>query len=332
MPSKKNNKITTSNNCLVIVVALGSPTKIDVKSIKDFLRVFLSDRRVVDLPRVLWYPILYGIILPLRSKKLLHKYQQTAINNQSALVYHANDQIKQLAKHNPGIDIQLAYSYVDPSVAQVLDNYYADNQTYPQSILILPTFPQFSSSTVLPVFDQLTMYFKPKSILPSVKFISSFATHPQYIAKIVQSIRNSWSVDGKSDVLLLSFHSIPVKMVASGDSYYAECYATYELIRQELELTVDICKISFQSKFGGAKWLEPSTLDTVNQLTQEKVKHLSVICPGFMQDCLETLEEINIELRDKFMGNGGEKFTYIPCLNATDDGISVLNQIIQNNL
>lgn len=316
---------------LVLLVNLGSPEQLSVGAIRKFLRLFLSDKRVVGLPRLLWYPILYGIILPLRSKKLLHKYQQIWLKEDCApLIHYTKEQARLLQEHLQASDdttrVGYAFCYGSEDIKAQLAKYSAE-QTISE-LVVVPLYPQYSSSTTAAVFDQITHYFQKSYSIPQIKFINSFATHPLYIQTLANQVRGHWANNGRGDRLVVSFHSIPVKLVENGDSYVEECKLTYQLLCQALELEPEVeAKLCFQSKFGRAEWVGPATDATLNILATAEIATVDVICPGFVSDCLETLEEVALQYRELFISRGGRELRYIPCLNASNELTKILNRL-----
>ncbi len=316
---------------LTLLVNLGSPNALSTKSIRLFLKNFLSDARVVDLPKILWYPILYGIILPFRAKKLLHKYDQIWLKKQnlSPLIHYTNNICQNLSHKIQSIDsshiVKSAFAYSSPNITdtlnEVIQQYTLANI---KSITIIPLYPQYSSTTTASVFDIITKYFLDKKYIPTMQFINSFHANEYYINAVVQNIKLSWQNNDRGEKLIMSYHSLPVKVIKDGDTYYNECIKTSELIANKLHLTKDDYKISFQSKFGTQKWLTPSTTDVIKEYAKSNIKSIDIICPGFMCDCLETLEEIKCYNKEIFLQNGGDVFNYIPCINDDDTATSLL--------
>ncbi len=314
---------------LILLVNLGSPEALDVKSIKNFLKVFLSDKRVVNLPRYLWYPILYGIILPIRSKKLLHKYQQIWLDGKGMpLSYYTQQQALQLQQEFDNSDtvVDYAFCYGSRTIRERLTHFEASFTI--DELIVLPLYPQYSSSTTAPVFDQLSAYYTDKYQIPQIKFINSFAVNRQYIKILADNVRKYW-IESQETKLVVSFHSVPVDLIDNGDSYVKECESTYLALCIELGLDPKLnALLCYQSKFGKAKWVEPATDNTIKSLALSGCKNIVVVCPGFVSDCLETLEEVSQEYRDLFLNNGGKKFGYVPCFNDSFEFINVLKKII----
>lgn len=314
-------------NKLILLVNLGSPEELSTISIRKFLRSFLSDQRVVGLPRLFWYPILFGIILPLRVKKLLHKYQQIwHSSNKSPLTYYTQQQALLLQENTDAL-VEYAFCYGENTVHEQLTK--LEQQYLFKNIQVIPLYPQYSSSTTAAVFDQIYKYYKTKYFIPSINFVNGFADNRDYILALADSIRKHWQQYGVANKLVVSFHSVPVKLIANGDIYKQECETTFKLLCQELNLSEDMAILCYQSKFGKAKWVEPAT-DVVIKSIAANTQVCDVICPGFVSDCLETLEEVAMMYRDLFKQYGGSELRYIPCLNDSSELINVLAKISHN--
>jgi ferrochelatase len=316
-------------NKVVLLVNLGSPEQLSVKSIRVFLRDFLSDKRVVGLPKFIWYPILYGIILPFRAKKLIHKYQQIWLENgESPLCYYTKKQTELLSQLFDGLTTRAAYaySYGAQDIKQVLHDLHATSQI--DQLIVIPLYPQYSSSTTASVFDQIGSYYQQKYYIPEIKFINSFAANSSYIELLANKVKNHWSQVGKADKLVVSFHSIPQKLVDNGDTYQKDCELTYKLLCAALNLNNNEAVLCYQSKFGRAKWIEPSTESTIKQLAKSSCMTIDVICPGFVSDCLETLEEIKVDYAGLFKRNGGNELRYIACFNDDVQFSNLLKELV----
>jgi ferrochelatase len=315
---------------VILLVNLGSPNDLSVTSIRKFLRKFLADQRVVSLPRILWYPILYGIILPLRAKKLLKQYKHIWLNNYSPLIYYTLQQHSKLQlklEADIGTLVVHAFSYANPDIHDVLTKLHARNNI--DKLVVLPLYPQFSSTTTSAVFDQVAAFYAKQKYLPNLSFISDFHNSASYLDAIAKSILQHINQYGKPECLVFSYHSLPVRIIEGGDKYYEQCLAGAQLIAAALGLGEDEYRITFQSKFGGGKWIAPATANVMAELAKSGVKHIAVVCPGFISDCLETLEEIAITNSEIFMNNGGEKYYYIPCLNDSESCIDLLYQLVK---
>lgn len=317
-------------NKLILLVNLGSPQRFEVKAIRAFLREFLSDQRVVGLPRWLWFPILYGIILPIRAKKLLHKYAQIwHSSGVSPLVFYTQRQVDLLTKYAKSDDIvDYAFCYGNNSITNKLTQ--LEKKYTFSKLIIIPLYPQYSSSTSASVFDQISNFYIKRYYIPHIEYINSFASNELYIKALANSVQAHWQKHGKGDKLLLSFHSIPVKLVNNGDTYVDECMQTKDMLSKELGLTDNEIMVSFQSKFGKAEWVTPAT-DVVIKELATITQNIDVICPGFVSDCLETLEEVAISYRELYKINGGNELRYIDCLNDNEDLVKILAQLANLN-
>ncbi|MFT3930099.1 MAG: ferrochelatase [Spongiibacteraceae bacterium] len=319
----------------VILMNLGTPSAPTVVAIRRYLREFLSDKRVVEIPRLIWYPILYGIILPFRPKRTAAAYQQLWHEyGDSPLRVISAQQLQALStfwRERNGDDVQfrLAMTYGEPALASVVDELQAQNV---EQILLLPLYPQFSATTTGAIYDQVAALFQARRNIPAVNVIKQYFDHPLYIAALAQSVRAHWKQSGRAQRLLMSFHGIPRRNVDLGDPYRAQCEATAQSLAAALGLEAHEWSLSFQSRLGRAEWLQPYTSVVMRELGEAKTASIDVICPAFATDCLETLEEIAIENREIFQRAGGGEFRYIPCLNADAAHIEFLSQLVAEHL
>lgn len=303
----------------VLMVNLGTPEAPTPHAVKRFLAQFLSDKRVVDTPRWLWWPILNGIILPFRSPRVAKLYQSVWTVEGSPLLAISRKQEQALATRlGETVPVALGMSYGSPSLPSALDSLQAQGVT---DLVVLPLYPQYSCSTVGSVWDGVADALRTRRQLPSVRFIRDYATHPHYIAALKQSVVASFAEQGVPDRLVISFHGIPVRYAREGDDYPQRCEATAQALTEALGLEPERVQMTYQSRFGREPWLTPYTDETLKGLPAQGVKHIQVICPGFAADCLETLEEIEEQNREIFLHAGGEKFAYIPALN--DDPLHI---------
>ena len=316
-----NNKILSKN--VILLVNLGSPNSLSISSIRKFLRAFLSDKRVLNLPKILWYPILYGIILTFRAKRLLKQYTKIWLFDNSPLIHYTDIQASKLS--SKGHIVKYAFSYANPSINDVLSEIH--HTIAPDKLTIVPMYPQFSSTTTLPVFDSISKFYKDKYYIPEIKFVSEFATNSLYIEALCKTISESWQKNGKSQKLVFSYHGLPLDIIKRGDAYFKQCKLTTKLVITQLGLTENEYIMVFQSRFGAQKWLSPATNITLAALACDGVTSVDIICPGFVSDCLETLEEIAILNKEVFLNAGGVSYNYIPCLNDSNDFIKVLNSL-----
>lgn len=314
----------------VLLVNLGTPDAPTAGAIRRYLREFLSDPRVVELPRVLWLPILYGFILPLRPRKLAHAYASVWDAQGSPLLKIARAQTEKLRTAlGAEIPVALGMSYGNPSLASALAELDAQGV---DRILLLPLYPQYSGTTTATVLERVFRELSKRRKLPELRTINDYHDHPGYIAALAQSVREHWQHAGRADHLLMSFHSIPQKYVDLGDPYDAQCKRSAALLAQALALASGEWSISFQSRLGTQPWLQPYTDKVLPELAAQGIRSLDVICPGFSADCLETLEEVAIRYCDDFLAAGGKSFRYIPALNASDSCVSFLGTLVKDQL
>jgi ferrochelatase len=313
----------------ILLVNLGTPDAPTAPAVKRYLAEFLGDRRVVDLPRLLWLPILHGIILNTRPAKSAAKYAKVWTPEGSPLKVHTERQAKLLKgllglRGRNDLLIDWAMRYGNPSIPSVLDRLQAAGAT---DICVLPLYPQYAGSTTASTQDAIDAWQARQPNPPAITLINDYHQHPGYIAALAASVRAHWTTHGRGDKLIMSFHGIPQRAVDLGDPYAGQCHATANALAAALELPAGAWQATFQSRFGAAKWLQPYTQPTLEKLAGEGLERVDVICPGFPADCLETLEEIALECREAFIERGGKAFHYIPCLNERDDWIAALANI-----
>lgn len=319
----------------ILLINLGTPDAPTAAAVKPYLREFLGDPRVVEIPRAVWWLILNGIILNTRPKKSAEKYAQIWTKEGSPLLVHTQRQAKLLKGYlgeslgNTAPAIEFAMRYGNPSVASALEKLKLQNC---ERILILPLYPQYAASSTATALDAVFDALRKMRNMPEIRTVRSFHDHPGYIAALAQSVRDDWMRNGQPDKLVMSFHGVPRYTLDKGDPYHCECQKTGRLLAEALGLKQDQYRISFQSRFGRAEWLKPYTVATLEELGKQSVNRVDVICPGFVGDCLETLEEIALEGKASFLGAGGKEFHYIPCLNERDDWIRALSDIVAANL
>ena len=325
-------KATTKS--AVVLMNLGTPSAPTVAAIRRYLREFLSDRRVVEIPRLLWYPILYGIILPFRPRRTVAAYQQLWREyGDSPLRAISQQQVAALAERlhmqSDAPVVKLAMTYGGPALTDVVAELRAQQI---DNILVLPLYPQYSATTTGSIYDRVAALLRSNRDVPAISVVKQYFRHPRYIEALAQSVRAHWQQHGPAQRLLMSFHGIPRRNVELGDPYRAQCESTAQLLAQSLGLNAQQWQLSFQSRLGRAEWLQPYTSAVMQQWGAEKLASVDVICPAFAADCLETLEEIAIENRHVFERAGGGEFRYIPCLNASPAHIEMLVQLVSENL
>ena len=297
----------------ILLANLGTPDAPTPDAVKRYLRQFLSDKRVVDTPRLLWWPLLRGVILPLRAPRVAKLYQSVWMEEGSPLMVYSRRQQQALAARLPDTPVALGMRYGSPALESAVDELLAQDVDH---IVVLPLYPQYSCSTVAAVWDELARILAKKRAIPGISFIRDYADDASYIDALAASVRASFAVHGEPDVLLLSYHGIPQRFAHEGDDYPQRCRDTTRELVSALGLSPDRAMMTFQSRFGREPWLTPYTDETLKMLGEKGVKHIQVICPGFAADCLETLEEIAVQNREVFLEAGGQKYEYIPALNA----------------
>ena len=312
----------------ILLCNLGTPDAPTAPALRRYLAEFLGDKRVVEIPRLLWLAILHGIILRIRPKKSAAKYASIWMPEGSPLKVWTERQARMLGAEMAGlghqVEVRYAMRYGNPSIASQLDQLKLEGIT---RVLILPAYPQYSATTTASVFDAVYTWAADVRRLPEFRFLNHYHDVPGYIDALAASIQAHWQTHGQADKLVMSFHGVPERTLQLGDPYHCECYKTARLLAEKLALPKERYQLTFQSRFGKAKWLEPYTEPTLVKMAQEGVKSVDVVCPGFTGDCLETLEEINMEAREAFMHAGGQKFNYIACLNDSPVWISALAAI-----
>ncbi|MCL2897564.1 ferrochelatase [Brenneria tiliae] len=309
----------------VLMVNLGTPDAPTPRAVKRYLAEFLSDRRVVDTSRLLWWPLLRGVILPFRSPRVAKLYQSVWMEGGSPLLVISRRQQQALAARMADVPVELGMSYGSPSLHSALDKLLAQGVT---QLVVLPLYPQYSCSTTAAVWDGLARLLRQYRRLPAIRFIRDYAQHPAYIAALRSRVERAFAEQGEPDRLVLSYHGIPARYASEGDDYPLRCMATSRELVAALGLPEEKVLVTFQSRFGREPWLTPYTDETMKGLPAQGVKHIQVMCPGFAADCLETLEEIQEQNREIFLHAGGEKFTYIPALNDDPLHIDLLEQLV----
>lgn len=326
----------TAAKTAVLLINLGTPQAPSAPAVRRYLKEFLSDPRVVEIPRALWWLILNGVILNVRPGKSAKKYAAIWTSEGSPLKVHSERQAKLLhgllGETGHRVVVDYAMRYGSPSIPATLARLKADGAT---RVLLLPLYPQYSSSTTATAFDSAFAWAATARHQPELRTLSSFCDHPGYIAALANSVREHWRREPRpagSYRLIMSFHGVPRYTLDKGDPYHCQCHKTGRLLAEALELPGDDYQICFQSRFGRAQWLQPYTAATLAALGRQKVARVDVICPGFPADCLETLEEIAIEGKAEFIRAGGRSFGYIPCLNERDDWIRALADLAATHL
>lgn len=318
----------------ILLTNLGTPQAPERKALRAYLQEFLSDPRVVEVPRLLWWFILHGVILNIRPGRSAHSYRSVWTDRGSPLLFHTQDQANALreqlrSEYGEAVIVEFAMRYGEPAIPAVLQGML---QRGVRKLLVLPLYPQYSGATTGSTFDALAADFTHRRWLPELRFISHYHDHPAYISAVAASIRAHRLQHGEADLLLFSYHGVPQSYLDEGDPYHCECLKTSRLVAAELGLQEHEYKTTFQSRFGRQEWLKPYTDATLKELPGAGVKSVQVISPGFAADCLETLEELAVENRGYFIAAGGEHYQYIPCLNSSPDHINALAHIVRDHV
>lgn len=320
----------------VLLINLGTPEAPTAAAVRRYLKEFLSDPRVVEIPRALWWLILNAIILSVRPRRSAEKYAAIWTADGSPLKVHVERQAKLLrgflgqAGHRVLVDYAMRYG--EPSIAATLSRLKAAGCT---RILLLPLYPQYAASTTATALDAACVWLQSVRNQPEIRSVRSFADHPGYIAALAASVRQHWASSGRpgdSYRLIMSFHGLPRYTLEKGDPYHCECQKSGRLLAEALGLRAEQYQVCFQSRFGRAEWLRPYTASTLKALGKQGLQRVDIICPGFPADCLETLEEIAIEGRAEFIEAGGKEYHYLPCLNERDDWLHALADIATSHL
>jgi ferrochelatase len=317
----------------VLLINLGTPDAPTPGAIRRYLAEFLSDPRVIELPSWLWQLVLRGIILPLRPRKLAPRYAEIWLDSGSPLLVYSQDLAEAVGRAldawHADVRVVLGMRYGSPSVEDALARL---REQGCERILVVPMYPQYAASTTATAVDAVTAAVARWRDQPALRFVKRYYDEPGYVAALAQRVRQHWQENGKPDRLLLSFHGLPRVVVEQGDPYFRDCMETAGLIRQALGEDGNLVHVGFQSRFGAQKWLEPYTLPTLREWARQGVARVDVMCPGFLADCLETLEEIQMQCRDAFLQAGGREFRYIACLNGDEAWAGALAGLISRQL
>ncbi len=324
----------------VLLVNLGTPDAPTPSAVRRYLAKFLSDPRVIEIPAWAWEPILYGVVLLVRPPKSARKYSAIWTKDGSPLLVHSLRQRTLLmgylgqrlkaAGHAADLcAVEIGMRYGNPSIGAALDKLRA---TDCEKILVLPLFPQYSASATASAFDAVAAHLYHARRLPALRFVETFHADDGYIKALTQNVNDYWVKNGRPDHFVMSFHGLPRRTLERGDPYHCFCQVTGRMLARELGLSAGQWTLTFQSRFGKAPWLKPYTVDVVKSLAQKGTKRVDVFCPGFVADCLETLEEIGMEVRATFAAAGGKDFHVIPCLNEHPRWIAALADLVLRNL
>ncbi len=317
----------------ILLVNLGSPDASDASSIRRFLREFLSDQRVIEIPQIFWQLILNLVILPFRPRKLVPLYQSIWTSEGSPLVSIAKKQMQKLdsffsERGDTHFSFALAMRYGNPDIASALRQLAQDNV---HKILVLPTYAQYSGTTTASIFDAVSKELHHWRWIPELRFTNGYHDQNEHIEALAHSVQTFWKSHERGQKLIMSFHGLPERNLLKGDPYYCQCHKTARLLAEKLGLDKSQWLITFQSRFGKAEWLKPYTSQTLEELAKDSIQSVDVICPGFSIDCLETLEEIAVENRDVFLDAGGKNYQYIPALNDSSENIEAMAHLIEQH-
>ena len=317
----------------VLLTNLGTPDAPTTVAVRRYLAEFLSDPRVIDYPRFAWWCILNGIILRVRPSRSAKAYKTIWSDAGSPLLVNLRKQAhllrERLRESGHTFHVICAMRYGNPSISAALDDF-SDRGI--EKIVVLPLYPQYSAATTASTFDAIAHALKTTPNLPNFRFISDYHDHPLYIEALSDSVRSHWRENGRSERLLMSFHGLPTRYVLNGDAYYRQCLATADRLAAKLDLTTTEWRVAFQSRVGREPWLKPYTDEVLSQWGSENSRSVTVICPGFSSDCLETLEEIDDQYRQLYLGVGGRNFSYIPALNTAPAHIELLATLIHTEI
>jgi len=317
----------------ILVCNLGTPSAPTPAAVRRYLAEFLSDPRVIEIPKLVWWPILHGVILRVRPARSAKKYQSIWLAEGSPLAVWTAKQATllrgYLGQRGRQVLVRHAMRYGEPSIASVLDALHADGA---DRILVLPLYPQYAASTTGSVGDAVAAWMKRTRNVPELRFVKHYHDDAGYIDALARHLDDHWMTNGRPERLVLSFHGLPRRAIALGDPYQRECLETARLLAHRMQLKDDFMTTTFQSRFGKAEWLQPYTEPTLVALAKQGVKRVDVMCPGFVADCLETLEEIDQEARAAFLAAGGTEFRYVPCLNDRHEWIAAMAAIAQRHL
>ena len=314
----------------ILVINLGTPDAPTPRAVRRYLAEFLSDPRVVEAPRIIWWLVLRAFILPLRPRRSAAAYRKVWTDEGSPLLTASRRQVSALEKalkphFENGLALTLGMRYGNPSVASAMESLRLAGAS---RMVVLPLYPQYSGTTTASTFDAVASVLCRWRWLPELRFINHYHDHDQYIAAVADSVRDAWAESGRSERLLFSFHGIPRRYSEAGDPYPAQCHASAVLVADRLELPRESWAIAFQSRVGREEWLRPYTDQLLEQWAAAGIRSVDVVCPGFAADCLETLEEIAMENRDRFLEAGGADFRYIPALNDRPAHIDALADLV----
>ena len=330
---EKDYEHGTKESVGILITNLGTPDAPDKKELKVYLNQFLSDPRVIELPKILWQILLKLVILQVRPAKSAEAYKKIWTKNGSPLLDISKRQLEKIKSSlsvlYPNMIFEVGMRYGNPSIPNALNNLQKQKV---RKLLVLPMYPQYCAATTGSTFDEVTNTLQKWRWIPELRFINQYFEEEKYIQVLSNSIRSFWNKNSKPQKIIFSFHGIPKRYLLNGDPYHCFCLKTTRLVKENMGLKDEEIMTTFQSRFGKAEWLQPYTSETLKELPKKGVKNIHIISPGFSSDCLETLEELEEENREYFMESGGEKYKYIPCLNDDDEHIDVFVNLIKKNI
>ena len=326
---EKNYEHGSIDKTGVLITNLGTPDAPDAKSLRVYLNQFLSDPRVIEIPKFLWQIILKGIILQVRPRKSAANYKKIWTDKGSPLLDISYKQLggikKILSSTHPNIEFALGMRYGNPSIDSALKDLQSRQV---RRLLVLPLYPQYCAATTGSTFDEVTSILQKWRWIPELRIINQYFEEPEYLDALVSSIENFWKKNNKPQKIVFSYHGIPKRYLTNGDPYHCFCLKTTRLVKEKMKLNDNEIITTFQSRFGRAEWLKPYTSETLKELPGQGVKNIHIISPGFSADCLETLEELEEENREYFMKAGGEQYEYIPCLNDDQKHLNFISNLV----
>ena len=316
----------------VLITNLGTPDAPERKELKVYLNQFLSDPRVIEIPKILWQILLKLVILQIRPSRSAEAYKKIWTNKGSPLLDISNRQLNKIqssfSTNSQNIVFELGMRYGNPSIPNALSKL---QKKQVRRLLVLPMYPQYCAATTGSTFDEVTNVLQKWRWIPEMRFINQYFEEKNYIEALSNSIKSFWKKTSKPQKIIFSYHGIPKRYLTNGDPYHCFCLKTTRLVKEYMGLSDDEIMTTFQSRFGREEWLKPYTSETLKELPKQGIKNIHIISPGFSSDCLETLEELEEENKEYFMESGGENYHYIPCLNDHDDHIDVFVNLIKKH-
>ncbi|MDA1181325.1 MAG: ferrochelatase [Proteobacteria bacterium] len=329
---EKNYEHGSKDKTGILITNLGTPDAPNAKSLKIYLNQFLSDPRVIEIPKIIWQIILKLIILQIRPRKSAANYKKIWTDKGSPLLDISQRQLdgvkKIISEKYPNVHFALGMRYGNPSIEKALKDL---QQKQVRRLLVLPLYPQYCAATTASTFDEVTNTLQKWRWIPELRFINQYFEEEKYIETLVYSIEDFWKKNGKPQKIIFSYHGIPKRYLINGDPYHCFCLKTTRLVKEKMRLSDHQIMTTFQSRFGREEWLQPYTSETLKELPSKGIKDIHIISPGFSADCLETLEELEEENREYFIESGGEKYKYIPCLNDNEKHLDFISYLIIKN-